>query len=494
MKFIPWKNKKKTLRGSLLGLILILGILPATLFCYLFINLYEKQSVESDVSNMKASGQVIGKQIMSSGFLNDASSEEVKEQLDALSNAYDGRMMVINSALTVVEDTYGVDEGKILVWSEVIGAFQGNSGYYYNRDDAYLVVTVPIYGTDGAEVLGALVMNKSMLYVQEAKEYFESVMIICLLILYLLVIVAAILQSKKYVKPFKKLSTAIENKEKETDQGADIMVDDYQESKEVSDGMNQLISKMNIVDQSRQEFVSNVSHELKTPLTSMKVLADSLNGMENVPVELYKEFMADIGDEIDRETKIINDLLSLVKMDRAEAKLNVAAVNMNDLIELILKRLKPIAEKSQVELVFETFRPVTAEIDEVKITLAITNLVENAIKYNEKDGWVHVSLNADHQYCYIKVEDSGMGMPEESLDYIFERFYRVDKSHSREIGGTGLGLAITKNAITMHKGDISVHSTLGEGTVFDVRIPLTYIDETSEEISQKVKKQHRLLP
>jgi signal transduction histidine kinase len=232
---------------------------------------------------------------------------------------------------------------------------------------------------------------------------------------------------------------------------------------------------MRIVDESRQEFVSNVSHELKTPLTSMKVLADSLNGQENVPVELYREFMADIGDEIDRETKIINSLLSLVKMDKAAASLNIASVNMNELIELILKRLRPIAEKQQVEVVLESFRPVTAEVDEVKISLAITNLVENGIKYNEPGGWVHVSLNADHQYCYLKVEDSGMGIPQESLDHIFERFYRVDKSHSREIGGTGLGLAITRSAVVMHKGAIKVHSVEGQGTTFDVRIPLKYI-------------------
>ncbi len=218
-----------------------------------------------------------------------------------------------------------------------------------------------------------------------------------------------------------------------------------------------------------------MSHELKTPLTSMKVLADSLNGMENVPIELYQEFMGDIGNEIDRETKIINDLLSLVKMDKSAVSLNISPVNMNELMELILKRLKPIAEKQQVELVLESFRPVTAEVDEVKITLAITNLVENGIKYNKENGWVHVSINADHQYCYIKVEDSGMGIPEDSLDQIFERFYRVDKSHSREIGGTGLGLAITRNAILMHRGAIKVHSVEGEGTVFDVRIPLNYI-------------------
>ena len=174
--------------------------------------------------------------------------------------------------------------------------------------------------------------------------------------------------------------------------------------------------------------------------------------------------MSDIAEEIERENKIINDLLSLVKMDKAAGGLNISVVNINELLEMIMKRLRPIAEKQNIELVLESFRPVSAEIDEVKLSLALNNLVENAIKYNRKDGWVHVSLNADHKYFFVRVEDSGIGIPEEYLEHIYERFFRVDKSHSREIGGTGLGLAITRNAVLMHRGAIKAHSKEGEGT------------------------------
>jgi signal transduction histidine kinase len=149
--------------------------------------------------------------------------------------------------------------------------------------------------------------------------------------------------------------------------------------------------------------------------------------------------------------------------------------NINELLEHTLKRLRPIADVNKVEVVYESFRLVNAEVDEVKLSLALSNLVENAIKYNKEEGNVCVSLDADHKYFYIKVEDTGMGIPEESIDYIFERFYRVDKSHSREIGGTGLGLSIAKNIIIMHRGTIEVSSQLGEGTTFEVRIPINYI-------------------
>lgn len=204
------------------------------------------------------------------------------------------------------------------------------------------------------------------------------------------------------------------------------------------------------------------------------MLADSLLAQENVPIELYQEFMGDIAKEIDRENDIISDLLTLVKMDKTVQGLNIRQININELLEAILKRLKPIADKKKIEVVLESFRPVSAEIDEMKLTLAISNLVENAIKYNRDEGWVRVSLNADHKYFYVKVMDSGIGIPEEDQAHIFERFYRVDKSHSREIGGTGLGLAIARNAVIMHRGSIKVYSSKGEGTTFTVRIPLTY--------------------
>ena len=250
----------------------------------------------------------------------------------------------------------------------------------------------------------------------------------------------------------------------------------YTETRQITESISKTLKKLKAVDQSREEFVSNVSHELKTPITSIRVLADSLMSMDDVPVELYREFMTDISDEIDRESKIIDDLLSLVRMDKtAGAELNIAQVNVNGLLELILKRLRPIAGKRNVELTFESIREVTADVDEVKLSLALNNLVENAIKYNVEGGWVRVTLDADHKFFYVKVADSGIGISEEFQEHIFERFYRVDKARSRETGGTGLGLAITKNIILMHQGAIRLTSKEGEGTTFTVRIPLTYI-------------------
>nr|MCR4746826.1 two-component sensor histidine kinase [Lachnospiraceae bacterium] len=257
----------------------------------------------------------------------------------------------------------------------------------------------------------------------------------------------------------------------------DEKIPDYTETESIMDAFNKLLSRMKTLDDSRQEFVSNVSHELKTPLASMKVLADSIRMGDDVPVETYKEFMDDIADEVDRENKIINDLLSLVKMDKKAGKPNISNVNLNNMLTQMLKMLTPLAETNNIELIFEdNDKQINAEIDETKMNLAIMNLVENAIKYNKPGGWVRVEADADYQFFTIKVSDSGIGIPADSIEHIFERFYRVDKSHSREIGGTGLGLAITRTVILLHRGAIKATSNEGEGTVFLVRIPVKYVE------------------
>ena len=276
------------------------------------------------------------------------------------------------------------------------------------------------------------------------------------------------------IRPFSRVTQAI-NEVKDGFTDEPISVPDYIETEHIVDAFNQLLARMKVINDSRQEFVANVSHELKTPMTSIKVLADSLNQQPDAPVELYREFMQDITEEIERENKIINDLLALVKMDKTEAKMDISTVDINQLLETTLKRLRPIARKRDVEVVFESIRPVTAEVDEVKISQIFTNLVENAIKYNKEHGWVKVLLDADHQFFTVEISDSGIGIPEGDYEHIFERFYRVDKSHSREIGGTGLGLSITRNAVLLHRGSIKVSSVEGEGTCFTVKIPLSYI-------------------
>lgn len=464
----------KSLRFRIMVLLVIIGILPCLIIEKVIVNSYENRAVEWKKMNVKNQCDILGNQLMKEGYLEYQQSEVINGELSILSTVYNGRILIINRSGRIIKDTYDIDEGKYMLSEEVIQCFEGVDTSYYDESNDYIEQTVSLKDGKSKQIDGVMLVSISTGEIRDSIEILEHRGNLLMLAISILVLVLGYLLSKSLVKPFTRVSKAIEEL---TDGYLDeeISVPDYSETQMLSSVFNKMLKRMKVLDDSRQEFVANVSHELKTPMTSIKVLADSLVGQEDVPVELYKEFMQDIAVEIDRENKIITDLLALVKMDKKASDLKIEKVNINELMESILKRLKPIADKKKVELVLETYRPIVAEVDEVKLSLALSNLVENGIKYNVEDGWVHVTLNADHKYFYVTVADSGVGIPKDSIDKIFERFYRVDKSHSREIGGTGLGLAITRNAIAMHRGAVKVKSEEQKGTTFSVRIPLNYI-------------------
>lgn len=464
----------KSLRFRIMVLLVIIGIVPCLIIEKVIVNSYENRAVEWKKMNVKNQCDILGNQLMKEGYLEYQQSEVINGELSILSTVYNGRILIINRSGRIIKDTYDIDEGKYMLSEEVIQCFEGVDTSYYDERNDYIEQTVSLKDGKSKQIDGVMLVSISTGEIRDSIEILEHRGNLLMLAIIILVLVLGYLLSKSLVKPFTRVSKAIEEL---TDGYLDeeISVPDYSETQMLSSVFNKMLKRMKVLDDSRQEFVANVSHELKTPMTSIKVLADSLVGQEDVPVELYKEFMQDIAVEIDRENKIITDLLALVKMDKKASDLNIEKVNINELMESILKRLKPIADKKKVELVLETYRPIVAEVDEVKLSLALSNLVENGIKYNVEDGWVHVTLNADHKYFYVTVADSGVGIPKDSIDKIFERFYRVDKSHSREIGGTGLGLAITRNAIAMHRGAVKVKSEEQKGTTFSVRIPLNYI-------------------
>ncbi|MBQ7084719.1 MAG: ATP-binding protein, partial [Anaerotignum sp.] len=155
-----------------------------------------------------------------------------------------------------------------------------------------------------------------------------------------------------------------------------------------------------------------------------------------------------------------------------EIPLNFKEGDLNQLMADIAKRLQPLADAKEIELKMDYLKEIKADMDEMKLSLAISNLIDNAIKYTPEKGIVRVTLDADHQHAFITVADTGIGIPEDEVNRIFERFYRVDKTRDRETGGTGLGLSITHSTIMMHNGSIKVTSKEEEGTTILVRIPL----------------------
>ena len=464
----------KSLRFRILIILVILGIVPSVIVTRMMISNYEKQAVAVRAGAVSSQCSILCNQIIKENYLNDPSSEAVNGKLEMLSNVYGGRILIVDRDFKIVKDTYHVDEGKTLVSPKIIRSFKKGETTDYQRKGQVIEFAVPVRSADVPQIQGAMLVTISCSEITATMMEMNYQGLLLIAVIVVLAVFLGYILASVLVKPLARVTKSIEDL---TDgyQNDEISVPDYTETELITDAFNKMLARMKVLDESRSEFVSNVSHELKTPMTSMKVLADSLVGQQGVPEELYQEFLQDITAEIDRENRIITDLLSLVKMDKKTADLSIQHMDINQLLEDILKRLRPIADKRSIDLILDSFRPVEADVDEIKFTSAISNLVENAIKYNVDDGWVRVSIDADHKYFYVTVADSGMGIPEESLERIFERFYRVDKSHSREIGGTGLGLAITRSTIAMHHGVIKVFSREGEGTTFSVRIPLSYI-------------------
>ena len=467
-------NFFKSLRFRILIILIILGIVPSVIVTYTMLHNYQDRAVSMLTETVQDQSEILCNLIIKENYLNDTGSQTVNTKLEMFADLYNGRVLLADRDFKIVGDTFHTEEGKTLLSSLAVKCFKGEKASNFDLKSKVLEVAVPVQSPDVQQIQGVMLMTISTIEIGDMMAELEQKGMMLVGIIVVLSVFLSWLLSTILVKPLARVTKAIEDLTDGMQDDA-ISVPDYTETELITDAFNKMVNRMKILDESRQEFVSNVSHELKTPLTSMKVLADSLVGQQGVPEELYQEFMGDITAEIDRENKIITDLLSLVKMDKKAADLNITHMDINQLLEDILKRLRPIADKRNIDLILDCFRPVEADVDEVKFTLAISNLVENGIKYNVDDGWVRVSLDADHKYFYVTVADSGMGIPEDSIERIFERFYRVDKSHSKEIGGTGLGLAITRSAIAMHHGAIKVFSKEGEGTTFSVRIPLSYI-------------------
>lgn len=431
-----------------------------------------RKSMDETVTQVKWQSNILASDILAMDFFKNPDSDAADVEIQQMAYAYSARILIINSDYIIVKDNYIFDEGKTIITEDVINAFKGKSHSHINYKSSSAVITTPIIDDTG-KISGVIKVSLSGYATIQTINYMKRISIAVMIALLLVFSGILVFVIYKLTSPAKDMKEAILSLS-DGDKNARIKKQTIKEYKDIGDAVNVLLDRLESIDGSRDEFVSNVSHELKTPMTSMKVLADSLLATENAPIEMYKDFMQDIAEEIDRENEIIGDLLNLVRTDGEREVLNIETVDVNELMEVVLKRLKPIALKNNIEIIFESMRPVTASIDRVKFIIVLTNIIENAIKYNHPEGWVKITLNADHKFFYVDVSDSGIGIPEECKDQVFERFYRVDKARSRETGGTGLGLAITKNIVLLHKGTIKFYSKENEGTTFNIRIPLNY--------------------
>jgi len=471
------KKLFNSLRSRLVLCLLLVSLLPVVLFHIIAVRTCMSRLIKERSIDISQRCRLICSELAGVENVKDSLTPDTVRILNFYSEAYGGRLLLIRNDYSIILDTFSLDTGKVCISDAVFSAFSGNEYYQYISDTGFMEFVQPvIYSGDGEKTItGALVFSADSGWIRMSLAEAKKGLLLVEAILSAFLILLSFYISYLLVRPIQNVSDELDMIDNGNLDGEIASITSYPEVNEIMASTSHIITRYQQMEKSQEEFVSNVSHELRTPITSIRVLSDSLVGQQGIPEEVYQEFLGDISTEIDRQGRIIEDLLSMSRLGKSSGALNIATVNVNDFLLNLLKSIKPIAADRSIELIYESFRQVTADIDEVKLNQAISNLVENAVKYNREGGTVKVSLDADHEYFYLKVEDNGIGIPEDALAHIFDRFYRVDKARSRDTGGTGLGLSITKAIILQHYGVIKVDSELERGTEFTVRIPLKHV-------------------
>ena len=470
------KEQKKipfiSLRWFLLGAYAVAGILPLLLLASTLLHSVQGYFVEERRKELLSQANVISGQLTSARFLfEETGRTDLEEMMLEASQSEDYRIMVLDSSCVVVYDTGYENTGKTFLLPEVIQALQ-DKDTAREQENGTVYAAASITGAADRRA-GVVLIVDDMQDVHDTVGDIGSASYLVLAAVLIVVITIMVAISKVFTEPVKNLIGVIQKmSEGHFEQRVKVNDKIHNEVVDLAIACNQMADQLEKVESTRQQFVSNVSHELKTPRSSVKVLSESILLQEDVPKEMYVEFLHDINSEVDRMTAIINDLLTLVKLDQKEIPLNFKEGDLNQLMADIAKRLQPLADAKEIELKMDCLKEIKADMDEMKLSLAISNLIDNAIKYTPEKGIVRVTLDADHQHAFITVADTGIGIPEDEVNRIFERFYRVDKTRDRETGGTGLGLSITHSTIMMHNGSIKVTSKEEEGTTILVRIPL----------------------
>ena len=474
---------------NLYTVIMILTVISVFFACRAcsvgLINIYRSSLEEKKLSQVSGYASRLSNMLIVTDYLNSTNST-VNSELDIAAELYGGRILVINSTLNVIYDTFDRAIGKTAVISDMVNALEGKNDSEYDWESGYGIYSCGIGATSGGKILGCVYFVYSIADEKAILEKMQTNSAVFTVLVLIISIIVAYMISKLLTASSVKNG---ENISKIANGNLDTKLEEkgIWEFRSTAAAVNAMLAKVRATEESQQEFVSDVSHELKTPMASMKVLAESLLSQECDDPALYREFLVDINETIDRENKIIQDLLTLVRMDKKSTTLNISLCSMNDIISVVLKRVRPLAEKKNIEVVYESYREISAEVDDSKLIMALTNIAENGIKYNREMGQLRVGLNSDSGYVYINIEDTGIGIPEEAIVHIFDRFYRVDKARARETGGTGLGLAIANDVILMHNGEIKVFSKEFEGTTFNIRIPLFYRKEHIKVIDDPVR-------
>ncbi len=414
----------------------------------------------------------------------------IRESLSLAAGELGGRVLLLDENGKVQADSYGEMNGIRLEYPEVAnvllkgvttdyGIHEMESGEQLNTNNLLFTrrgnASWVGYCTAGvvmsSEIIGVLLLVSPVQEMMQNLYQLQDQMVLIFIVIAVAALLCALIFARVITKPVGGLMRGIQRMSK-GDFSARVQVKSSGEFRQLAQAFNSMSEKLETLDQSRNQFVSNASHELKTPLATMKIMLESLIYQPDMDKELRAEFMSDINSEIDRLSNVVSDLLTLVQMDSQNVKLTRENLSIAALIKENAHRLQPIADQKGQQISLTLSDPCDIYADKSKLNQVIYNLMENAVKYTQSGGQIKVSLVRQGRDAIFTVSDNGPGIPKENLPHVFDRFYRVDKARSREKGGTGLGLSIVHQLVLLHGGAIRVESEEGKGASFIVELPL----------------------
>lgn len=409
-------------------------------------------------------------------FLAGAQMESLSELLTRQAGELGGRLLAVDADGKVQLDTFGQLSGQRLSLPETSAVLRDREATAFGvyavgeeTEQTHVALICAEMAVEGNAV-GVLVLSLPVSELQQALDTVQHQLLTIFLVVAASAMAAALILSGMLTRPIIALTQTIRRMGR-GDLSARVSVHASGELRELAESYNAMAEQIEHFDKSRSQFVANASHELKTPLATMKLLLENMLYAPDMPVEVRSEFMQDMNHEIDRLSGIITDLLTLTQMDSHSTTMKMTLVNLSHLTQETVHTLQIAAENREQVLESRIAPDIMLSGDEGKLTQIIYNLTDNAIKYTPEKGHIAVSLSRSGGEIVFSVTDDGIGIPEADQRHIFERFYRVDKARSRATGGTGLGLSIVRQLAALHGGTVSVTSEPGHGSTFTVTFP-----------------------
>ena len=423
----------------------------------------------SKATNLQSSVSVM---VNALSGLSPLTEQNVADAMALAEEAGLSRILVTNSTGRVLYDTRetGSAVGYLALYTEIVRALQGYDAFSctYQRGAFRSRASSPVMYQ--SQVIGAVYAYEYDTEQAALLSGLQETLLRLSAMAGVLVLLLSLVLSKALTHKIGLLLTAIRQvREGSYSHRADIRGRD--EIAQIGYEFNSLTDRLQTTEAARRRFVSDASHELKTPLAAIRLLSDSILQTDNIDPETTKEFVSDIGREAERLSRITEDLLRLTRLDSGVLD-PPAAVNLLPVLEQVMRMMSLVAQEKGVDLTYSAGEDCVVLATRDEIHQVIYNLVDNAVKYSAIGGTVQVSLGREGDQAVLAVADNGAGIPEADLPRIFERFYRVDKARSRAAGGTGLGLSIVSDTVKRRGGVVEAANRPGGGAVFTVRWPL----------------------